>query len=443
MNKRVLLLLLISTSLAACSHMPSWMGGSSETKAKLPGERRIALPVDSKLESDPGLKNIPPTLPAVTANENWAQNNGMVNAATANLAGGKFASKISATAGDGNNFTNSLIPRPVVSGGMVYVMDAAGIISAHDAADASKVRWIAKAVSDKHEHDVFGGGLAVDNGVLYAATGQGQVAALSASDGKPLWQKNLTVPLRGAPRVSGERLIVMTIDSQTYGISSKTGDILWNHRGIDETASVLNSVSPAISGDDVLIPYSSGELFALSIADGKELWSEAILQNKHTEAGAVFIGIGGDPVLDGPVVFVVGSNGITMAIDTVRGQRVWQQEAGSINTPWLAGDELFVLTTDNVLVDFVKYTGKIRWATALDSYENVKDKQDPISWRGPVLVDGKLLVVGSNGKMAVVSAASGKILETKDIPDNIMTAPVVAGGRLYLVSQDATLYSFQ
>jgi outer membrane protein assembly factor BamB len=444
MNKRILLLLFVSTSLAACSHIPSWMGGGTEAKPKLAGERKVALAVDSKLVADAEVKNIPPVLPKVTANDSWAQNNGNFSAATGNLSGGTFTSKSSAEVGNGNNFTHSLIPRPVVSGGTVFVMDSAGVISAHNSVDISKVKFVSKAIADSDEHDVVGGGLAVDGGVLYAATGQGQIAALNAVDGKGIWQKNYTVPLRGAPRVSGDRIVVMTIDSQTYGLSSKTGEISWVHRGIDETAVVMNSVSPAISGDDVLIPYSSGELFALSATDGKELWGDVLLRNKHTEAAtAAFTGIGGDPVLDGVVAFVAGSNGITAAMDTSRGQRIWQVPAGSINTPWLAGDELYLLTTDNVLVDLVKYTGKIRWATALESYDDPDDKQDPINWRGPVLVDGKLFVVGSNGKMAVVSAANGKILEKRDIPDNIMTAPVVAGGRLYLVDQDANLYSFQ
>lgn len=442
MNKRILLLIFVSTALASCSYAPSWMGGITESKPKLPGERKVALASSGKLDTDAALKNTTPILPKVTANENWAQSNGNFSAATGNLSGGKFIGKTSAEVGKGNNFTHNLIPHPIVSGGTVFAMDSAGIISAHDAVDISKVKFVSKAVADSDENEVVGGGLAVDAGILYAVTGHGQVAALNAADGKVIWQKNYTVPMRGAPRVSGDRVVVMTIDSQTYGLSSKTGDILWVHRGIDETALVMNSVSPAMSGDDVFIPYSSGELFALSAVDGKELWGDVLLKNKYTEA-SVFTGIGGDPVLDGVVAFVAGSNGITAAIDTGRGQRIWQVEAGSINTPWLVGDELFMLTTDNVLVNLVKYTGKIRWAVALDSYDDPDDKSDPITWRGPVMVDGKLIIVGSNGKMVVVSAANGKIVETQSIPDNILTAPVVAGGRLYLVGQDATLYSFQ
>lgn len=443
MNKKLLLLVAISTSLSACSYVPSWMGGRTEDKPKLQGERKVAIAVGGQLKADDALKNSPATLPAISVNADWEQHSGKFTASTGNLAGGKFEVKTSAKAGDGNDFSHSLLPRPVVAGGMVFAMDAVGVISAHDAANIDNVRWKSEVVADEDDKEVIGGGLAVEAGVLYATTGQGQVAAINVADGKKIWQKNFGVPLRSSPRVADDKVIMVAIDSHAYALSAKTGDVVWDHRGIDETSAVMNSVSPTIAGRGVLVPYSSGELFALSLSDGKEVWSDSLLQNKYNQASGAFTGIGGDPVIDGSVAFITSNNGMTVAINMTNGKRAWQQQAASINTPWLAGDELFLLTSDNVLVDMVKYTGKIRWLTALDSYEDPDSKRKTIAWRGPVLVGGNLLVTSSNGKMVSVSAASGKIIETKSIPSNILTAPVVAGGRMYLVGQDATLYSFQ
>ena len=443
MNKRILLLTAALTSLSACSYMPSWMGGATEEKPKLQGERKVALATSGQLKIDEASKNAKITLPAVVPNTNWSQHSGEFTAANGNLAGGGFDKETSVRAGNGNDFSHSLLPRPVVYGGVVFVMDAAGVISAHDAGNIDNIRWKSEVVADEDEDEVIGGGLAVEGGVLYATTGQGQVAAINVADGKKIWQKNFGVPMRGSPHVAGDAVIVITIDSRTYALSSKSGDVLWEHRGIDETAAVMNSVSPAIAGDNILVPYSSGELFALSINGGRELWSETLLRNKYNQASDVFTGIGGDPVVDGEVVFVTSNSGITIAIDMINGKNIWQQQVGSLNTPWLAGNELFLLTADNVLVDMVKQTGKIRWLTALDSYEDPEGKRKPITWRGPVLIAGKLVVVSSNGKMVFVAATTGKITETKSIPSNILTAPVIAGGRMYLLEQDATLYSFQ
>ena len=104
---------------------------------------------------------------------------------------------------------------------------------------------------------------------------------------------------------------------------------------------------------------------------------------------------------------------------------------------------MFLLTEDNTLLCFIKYDGRIRWATKLASYGDEAKKREPISWKGPVLVEGKLAIVSSKGQMLLVNAADGKIAATKEIPEGIYTPPVVAEGRMYLVSQDAVLYELQ
>ena len=120
MNKGSLLLLVFSCMLASCSSMPSWLGGGEEEKPKLRGERKIALEADSQLKADETLKNSKPVLPRVTANAEWTQHSGVLTAAEGNLAAGNFDKKTSAEAGEGNDFSHILIPRPVVAGGVSF-----------------------------------------------------------------------------------------------------------------------------------------------------------------------------------------------------------------------------------------------------------------------------------------------------------------------------------
>lgn len=442
MNRRVCILIVFSSLLSACSYMPSWLGGKTDEKPKLEGTRSVAYAVGVKLQPDPSLLNTPPVLPPVAMNTEVAQGYSTLPAGAGNLAGGKFDSSVSAKIGDGVDFPQPLAPSPVVAGEMVFAMDAAGNVSAHDNKDINKINWMSGVVANAKGTPSIGGGMAFDAGVLYVTTGEGVVAAFEAASGKLLWRKDFAVSLRAAPRVSGDRLIIVTMDSHTYALSAKDGEVMWDHRGINETAGMMNSVSPVVYGDGVVIPYSSGEIFALSLENGRELWGETLLKNRTIKAYGVFSGIGGDPVVDGGMIFATSNSGVFAALSAVGGQHVWTQQFGSLNTPWLAGDDLFVLTTDNILLDLEKNTGKIRWLTQLEQYENPELKLLPISWRGPILVDGNLLVVGSNGKMQKISALSGKIVDTIDVPSGISAAPVVAGGRLYLVDKKANIYSF-
>ena len=158
---------------------------------------------------------------------------------------------------------------------MVFAMDAEGFITAHDAANIDTIRWESIGVSEEDEPKIVGGGLAYDNGKLFAVSGRGLVTAIDPATGNALWRKATNVPFRSAPKVARGVLYAVSIDSQVYAFSAATGDIIWSQRGIRETTGLMRSVSPAVAGDMVLVPFPSGEIYALSSRDGRALWSES------------------------------------------------------------------------------------------------------------------------------------------------------------------------
>lgn len=429
--------------LTACNSLPSWLGGADEEKPKLPGDRLSALPLEGALATDASLASVAIILPAVYENADWPQHTGPIASDKANLAVKGFSLIHDVSMGEGNDFERIPAPPPVIAGGLVFVMDAAGRISAHDAADITAVRWVSEGVAEEDVDHTIGGDLAASDGKLYAVSGRGVVLALDMANGKTLWRKSMQIPFSSAPKVTGDTLLVTTVDNQVFALGASSGDVVWSGRGIDEGAGLMTSASPAVAGSVAVVPYSSGEMYALSMADGKEIWRASLNANAPTQASSVFSGVGGDPVIDAQMVIAVGAGGDVSAFDMIQGQRLWTQPVASTNTPWVAGDWVFILSADNTLLCLAKATGAIRWTYPLSRFENEEKKRDPIHWSGPVLVGGNVAVVSSNGALALISAAEGKMVSTVDVADDIYTAPVVAGGRMYLVTRDAKLYSLQ
>src|SRR3546814_14504757 len=66
----------------------------------------------------------------------------------------------------------------------------------------------------------FGGGVSYGNGRVFATTGWGKVVALDAASGSEVWRTSLNAPLRGAPAVEGDRVVVITPDNQKIGRAS-------------------------------------------------------------------------------------------------------------------------------------------------------------------------------------------------------------------------------
>lgn len=431
-------------ALTACSSLPSWMGGEEKKVERLSGDRQAVLPLAQNITADSEIQSVAFILPRPVDNQNWQQHTGIITATSGNIAlSGGLDKETSAEAGDGEEFDRPLVPRPVIEGGTIFAMDAVGKISAHDVTDIDKKKWKSDGVMEKGEPRVLGGGLAVSDGKLYATSGRGMIAAFDAATGNAIWKKVLRTPFRSAPHVAGGKLFAITMDSQLFAFDAANGELIWSHRGIGETASLMNTVSPVVNGGDIIVPYASGEVHSLSVIDGNTLWSDLLAAPGRTIASSSFSGIGGDPVVDGDFVFAVSSGGKLAVFALATGQRIWEKPISSINTPWIAGDYLFLITSDNSVICFLKYTGAVRWAVKLPSYKNEKKKEDPILWRGPVVVNGMVAIAGSQGEMKLLNAADGTVVSTKEIPEGIVTAPVVAGGRMFFVGQDATLYSLQ
>ena len=431
-------------ALAACSSLPSWLGGFEEEKPKIAGERSAVLLSDAILKPDEGLSATPITLPEPENRAEWTQKGGAASPYTGHIALA-LAQKpgiVTAEVGNGNAYAGTQLPEPIVAAGQVFAMDGEGVISAHRAEDISEILWKSKAARSKKNNDSLGGGLAYDSGVLYALSTAGRVVALDAKTGAERWRQELKLPLRSSPKVRDGKIYILTLDNQLFALDTASGNILWSHRGIAETAAYFIGVAPTAVAGAVLAPFSSGQMQLLRDLDGEELWEDALTPSRRTQASAIFAGIGGDLVVDGTTMIAASASPLLSAIVLPRGQRVWEQPIGTLNTPWLAGDALFVLSTNNILIALNSSDGRIRWTLPLPGFENAEKRLDPIGWRGPILAGGQVLVVSSTGLLHRVNPATGQITDTIKVPEGITTSPVVAGGRLYLMSREAELYAF-
>jgi outer membrane protein assembly factor BamB len=138
-------------------------------------------------------------------------------------------------------------------------------------------------------------------------------------------------------------------------------------------------------------------------------------------------------VIDQGKVYAIGQGGRMVAMDLVSGQRLWELTIGGINTPWLAGEWLFVMTDEAKLICIARTTGKIRWISQLPRYRDPKKKDKPISWYGPTLAGGRLLVLSDQGQMVNVAVADGAIGTSVKAGKSFYLPPVVANSTLYLL----------
>ena len=344
--------------------------------------------------------------------------------------------------GEGSSDERRLVARPVVADGYVFTMDAEFEVNAFEISTGKQV-WNYDPNVPEEDEETFGGGLAYEGGRVFMSTGFGKIIALRADNGAELWRGNLPGPSRSSPTVGGGRVFAVTIDNQTVAFDEESGKKLWTHSGISESAGLLGGGSPALVGNTVISPYSSGELVALRVTNGRVVWSDSLVAVRRTDTLSTVAHIRGHPVVDRGVVYAISHSGRLVAIDLRTGARVWDRSIGGSETPWVAGNFIFVLSNQGDLYCLTRLGGRVRWVQSLPKYEDPEDKDGPIKWFGPVLASDRLMVVGNHGEVLSVSPYTGAFLSKLELTDKLSVAPVVASGSVFFLSDDADLIVYR
>jgi outer membrane protein assembly factor BamB len=405
----------------------------AEKEVPLPGKRIPIVAATDGLPGDMVAADQPVVLPPQQTNSSWSQPGGAPNNALGHLALNAAVKQTwSADAGTGSSSGAKLTASPIVYEGRVFTLDTNAEARAFSVSGGGMVWKSPLRPEAERGKGGFGGGLAAENGRIYAATGFGTVVALDAQSGKKIWEKSLGVTIRASPTVSAGRVFVVASDGRAFCLSGTDGAELWVYRGLPERTSLIFNPSPAVAGDIALLPFPSGELVAVRVTDGSPIWTESLARARQVSSIAS-MSDAGRPVVDGDTAFAVGHAGRMIATRVRNGERLWQLSIPSIQMPWAAGQSIFVVDTQGQLIAVNRRDGKVVWTTKLPGGG---------TWSGPTLAGGQLWLVSNKGQMVGVEAATGKVASTVSIGNPAYIAPVVADGRLYVMTDNGRLVAY-
>ena len=135
--------------------------------------------------------------------------------------------------------------------------------------------------------------------------------------------------------------------------------------------------------------------------------------------------------------------GLHHAVQMTRPRMGFGSDMGGRRTPWIAGDWLFAVTDDAKVMAIARNTGKIRWINQLPGFENMKSKRGPISYAGPVLAGGRLILAGRNGVIVNVDPATGAFQSQTNVGAPVSQELSVAGSTLYVLDDRGRLHAYR
>jgi outer membrane protein assembly factor BamB len=431
--------LLAPLALTGCEMVEGWF---TTKKDPLPGKREPLGAIRRGFTPDENAPRV--ALPAAVRSAAWAQAGGNPTHLMGHLSLGNAVSQAwTADLGVGGGYRRKLLARPVVSDGVVFAMDSNARVSAFTLNAGARL-WRTETVSDDLDSTNVGGGLCWDGGTLFAVNGVSELLALDPAKGTVKWRRSIDVPARSAPTVADGKVFLTTIDSKLLALSAADGHVLWSYQATQTPTTILGGPAPAYAQGIVVAGFGSGELAALRVESGGVIWTDGLGVTQGRSALADFLAIRGDPVISNGQVYASGLGGLTIAADLLTGRRVWERRVASINTPYLAGSWMFVISTEQEIGAINIDDSRVSWVASLPRWENPEKKKNLITWYGPIAAGGRLVALGSNHEALFLNPSTGETVHTQTLSDAPAPfAPTIVEGTMLVVTDDGRLTAWR
>jgi len=286
----------------------------------------------------------------------------------------------------------------------------------------------------------------VHDGLLYVASGVGNLACFDAASGKPVWFVKL-FELYEAPQVQwgyaesllidGEHVIATPCGKKAtmVALNRKTGQPVWASAALGHESSFCSPLLVQHRGKRMIVTMTDSAVVAFSADDGKVLWQHPYKNARQNHCVT--------PIYDDGLLYVTsgygkGAIGLAIADDGDSVKQVWEQPRQD------------PVHGQAALVDGYVYAASHRAANG--RWSCVELKTGRLVWEDPcigrsgsvVYADGMLYGYSEDGTVGLIRPSPEKcqVVSTFRVPQGSgshWAHPVVSHGRLFIRHGEALM----
>jgi outer membrane protein assembly factor BamB len=300
---------------------------------------------------------------------------------------------------------------PAYDDGLVFAASDQGELAAVNLETGHQV-WV-----KKFKKMQLSAGPGAGSGLVIVGSTKGWVIALEAASGKERWRVRINSELLSAPAISDKIVVMRSVDGRLHGFDAVSGKELWSVEQQVPRLSLRGTAIPVIAKEIAVSGFDNGKVMAVSLATGDTVWDTALATpHGRTELDRL-VDVDSAVSIIGDNVFATGFQGRTAMIALDSGQIWWAHDMSSYRG--LAADEenLYVTESDGSVVALRQRDGSEIW------------RNDKLKRRGlstPAVTNTAIAVADYQGYLHWLDKQTGELVARERIAKFRVSNPPIA-----------------
>ncbi len=317
---------------------------------------------------------------------------------------------------------------PTLVDGVLYVASSDGEVAAISAADGDRL-WRVELERP------LSGGVGYHDRSLYLGGADGSVLQLSADDGVVEWEAAVSGEVLAAPAVSDDWVIVQTYDGKLLGFQSGADEPTWTFTSDVPVLTLRGTSTPILVGGNAIAGFGDGKVIAIDVNSGNVSWESRIGVPQGSSEIDRIVDIDGAMTQQGIELFVASYQGRVVSLDNRTGRKLWQQNVSSVTGTHVGFGNVYVADVDGTLSAFLRTGQGVRWQNIELGYRQLSR---------PTPVSSYVATVDFDGYLHLLSQVDGQIVGRTKIGGDAARADMIAdSGRLIIFADNGQLLAYE
>ena len=317
---------------------------------------------------------------------------------------------------------------PILADGIIYAASSDGDVTAIGAEDGDAL-W---RVSLERP---ISGGVGYHEGSLYLGGADGSIMQLSADDGSVVWEAPVSGEVLAPPAVSDDWVIVQTYDGKLLGFEQGTDTPTWTYTSDVPVLTIRGTSTPLFVGNNAIAGFADGKVVAVDVESGNTSWESRIgIPQGGSEIDRI-VDIDGVMTVQGIELFVSSYQGRVAVLDIRTGRKIWQQNVSSVTGTSVGFGNVYVADVDGTVSAFLRNGQGVRWQNIELGYRQLSR---------PTPIKSYVATVDLEGYLHLLSQVDDRIVGRAKVAGGPARADMIsANGRLYILDDAGKLSAFE